>query len=186
MHKPLFERTELSRIGRILGALLVLFGGLALLLQAYLTDILPPRDGFMETSATVIDLEQLGTFKNPTFLVTLEYDISHENNTSEEVRSGQRVEFEQYFGLVESQTVNIHYDPLDASTWRLEPSNNELSEVGLGFLMIIFGALSLSFPTLINWASRQEDFEFKDELDNSDTSGANFYQYDNSSKKTYR
>ena len=79
MIQPLFERTELIRIGRILGALLVLFGGLALLLQAYLIDFLPPRDGFIETSATIIDLEQLGTFKNPRFLVTLSYEIPDEN-----------------------------------------------------------------------------------------------------------
>ncbi len=174
MQKPLFERIELIRFGRILGALLVLFGGLALMLQAYLVDILPPRDGFIETSATVINLEQLGTFKNPTFMVTLTYDVDTENGAVEEVRSGQRVEFEQYFELVKGQSVTIHYNPHDTHNWRLEMNDDELSEVGLGFLMMIFGVLSLSFPTLINWASRQEDFEFKDELDNSEISGANF------------
>ena len=175
MQKPLFERIELIRFGRILGALLVLFGGLALMLQAYVADIFPPRDGFIETSATIIDLEQIGTFKNPTFMITLTYNVAGENNPNEEVRSGQRVEFEQYFELVEGQSVTIHYNPQDTHNWRLELDSDELSEIGLGFLMMILGALSLSFPKLINWASRQEDFEFKDELDNSETSGANLY-----------
>ena len=170
MIQPLFERTELIRIGRILGALLVLFGGLALLLQAYLIDFLPPRDGFIETSATIIDLEQLGTFKNPRFLVTLSYEIPDENGMLQEVRSGQRVEFEQYFELTEGQTVTIQYSQQENSLWRLQLDNDKLSEFGLGFLMIIFGTFSLSFPRLINWASRQEDFEFKDELETSEIS----------------
>ncbi|GAB5493340.1 MAG: hypothetical protein Phog2KO_35550 [Phototrophicaceae bacterium] len=175
MQTPLFERTELIRIGRILGALLVLFGGLALLLQSYVVDIVPPRDGFVETTATIIDLEQLGTFQDPSFMVTLLYEIPDENANFQEVRSGQRVEFEQYFELIEGQTVTIHYNPQENSLWRLELDSDKLSEFGLGFLMIIFGILSLSFPTLINWASRQEDFEFKDELETNETSGVNFY-----------
>lgn len=175
MYQPLFERIELIRIGRILGALLVLFGGLALLLQSYFVDILPSRDGFVGTSAIVTDLEQLGTFQDPSFMVTLLYEVTGENGVLREVRSGQRVEFEQYFELIEGQIVTIHYSPQENDMWRLEEDSGKLSELGLGFLMIFFGALSLSFPTLINWASRQEDFEFKDELETSETSGANSY-----------
>lgn len=184
MPTPLFERSELRPIARKLGALLVLFGGVALLLQAYLVDLLPPRGGFIETSATVMSLERTGTFQDPAFLITLAYDVSDDNGTIQEFRSGRRVEFEQYFELSEGAIVDISYNPRDPYEWRFADRNDKLSEYGLGVLMIIFGAFSLSFPALINWASRQEDFEFTDELDDSKSPGADIHHYDNSSEAT--
>lgn len=174
MHKPLFERGELFHIGRVLGALLVIFGGIALLLQAYFVELRLPRNGFLLSEATVLDLEQTGSFQEPGFMVTLEYDIE-DIEPVETIRSAQRVAFEQYYELAIGQEILIHYDPENTLEWRIEPNDNELSQYGLGFLMVIFGALSLSFPILVSWASRQEDFEFKDELDDDVVSGANSY-----------
>jgi len=173
MYKPLFERGELFNIGRTLGALLVIFGGLALILQAYFVELIPPRNGFVTSQATVLDLEQTGSFQEPGFMVTLEYSVEHES--SDTIRSARRVAFEQYYDLAIGQVINIHYNPDNVAQWRIDSLNNELNQYGLGFLMIIFGVLSLSFPILISWASRQEDFEFTDELDDDVVSGANPY-----------
>ena len=176
MHNPLFERAEIFYIGRKLGALLVLFGGLALIVQSYFGVWFPETDGFLPLTATVIDREQIGSFQNPSFLVTLAYAVPQDDAPAiDQVRSGQQVEFEQYFELIEGQIVTIHYSPQENDMWRLEGDSGKLSELGLGFLMIFFGALSLSFPSLVNWASRQEDFELKDNLETSKTSGVNSY-----------
>lgn len=173
MHNPLFERTELFYIGRKLGALLVLFGGVALIIQSYFSAWFPASDGYLPLTATVIDREQIGSFQNPSFLVTLAYDVIQDGEMIEEVRSGQQVEFEQYFELSVGQVIDIVYNPQNLTEWRINKSNTDLSEYGLGLLMLVFGGFSLLFPTIVRWASRQEDFEFKDELDNIDVSGVN-------------
>ncbi|MGB7341395.1 MAG: DUF3592 domain-containing protein [Phototrophicaceae bacterium] len=174
MHNPLFERAEIFYIGRKLGALLVLFGGLALIVQSYFGVWFPETDGFLPLTATVIDREQIGSFQNPSFLVTLAYAVPQDDAPAiDQVRSGQQVEFEQYFGLSVGQVVDIVYNPQNWTEWRINNSHNDLSEYGLGLLMVLFGGFSLLFPTIVRWASRQEDFEFKDELDNIDVSGVN-------------
>lgn len=172
MQAPLFQRTELRRIARVLGALLVLFGGVALIIQANFDDILPPIRGYVETTGMVIVRERMGTFNEPAFLITLTYDVMTENGGAREVRSGQRVEFEQYYALAEGDVVDLLYNQDDPSEWRVEGENTQLSESGLGILMCIFGILSLTFPRLINWASRQDDFEYTDEFEDSKPSGA--------------
>ena len=164
MIRPLYEKTELLSIGRIISALLILSGGLAMLAQAYFVDLMPRPDGFINTTATVIDLERIGSFQSPSFLVTLEFNIISTVRNFETVRSGQRVAFEQYFELAIGDVVDIYYDPDDFSEWHIR-AQQELSQVGLGILMMILGALSLVFPTLMNWASRRDDFEFKEKLD---------------------
>ncbi|MEM9952301.1 MAG: DUF3592 domain-containing protein [Chloroflexota bacterium] len=158
----LFQRAELLHIGRTLGALLVLFGGLALMVQSYFGVLLPTTDGFQQTVATIIDLERIGTFQSPAFFVTLEYTT---DTHSDNIRSGQQVEFEQYFDLTIGQEIDIRYNPQDMSDWRIEQSRTTLSDYGLGLLMMVFGAFALAFPTILRFASRQEDFELKDELD---------------------
>jgi len=174
MQTPLFYRSDLNNIARILGALLVLFGGIALILQAYLVDLLPPQGGFIEAQAMVITRERTGTFQEPAFLVTVSYDVVDDAGNTEEFRSGQRIDFEQYFELSEGDVVTINYDPRDPYDWRIDDNDNQLSAYGLGALMILFGVLSLAFPALINWASRREDFEFTDGLEDNPSIGAEF------------
>lgn len=165
MQRPLYERAELFSIGRIIGAMLIFSGGLALLIGAYFVDLLPSPDGFINNSANVIYLEQIGSFQEPVFYVALEYDIPRESGGFRTIRSGHGISFEQYSELSVGDVINILYDPQRTSQWRVQAGNDELSQYGLGFLMLIFGALSLSFPALLNWASRRDDFELKDEFD---------------------
>ena len=176
MSLPLFEANELRQIARILGAILFLTGGIVLVLQSYLFDVLPPADGFIDAQAVVVDLKRTGTFQEPAFLVTLEYSVTNANGTSEIMRSGLRVPYEEYRSLSIGDEVQIHYNPRDLFEWRLILPNNTLSEYGLGLLMFIFGALSLSLPPIIAWASRQKDFEYTDE----DDAGAVSYSYGDS------
>ena len=164
MLRPLYEKTELFSIGRIISALLIISGGIALLAQAYFVDLLPRPDGFINTTATVLDLERIGSFQSPEFLVTLEFHITPTIRAIDTVRSGQRVAFEQYFELAVGDVVHIYYNPDDVSEWKIHPQQ-KLSQYGLGILMLVFGTLSLVFPSLINWASRRDDFEFKEQLD---------------------
>ncbi len=164
MLRPLYEKTELFSIGRIISALLIISGGLSLLVQAYFIDLLPRPDGFINTTAEVIHLERVGAFQSPSFLVTVEFNIIPTVRNFTTVRSGQQVAFEQYFELAVGDIVEIYYDPDDVSVWQIQ-AQQELDQVGLGTLMLILGALSLVFPTLINWASRRDDFEFKEKLD---------------------
>lgn len=165
MAAPLFEAYELRRIARVLGAILVLTGGIVLLLQSYLFDVLPPVAGYLEARAQVINLERKGTFQEPAFLVTLSYIVPNNDGTSHELRSGLRVAYEEFRSLSIGDEVEIHYNPNDPFQWRLILPNNTISEYGLGLLMFIFGALSLSLPPIIGWASRQKEFEYTDEED---------------------
>jgi Protein of unknown function (DUF3592) len=171
MSPDLFESYELRRIARRLGAILVLAGGLVLILQAYLFDVLPPTGGFIDTTATVSHLERKGTFQDPAFLVTLTYSIIDANQQSQEMRSGRRVAYEDYRSLSIGDRVQIHYNPNDPFEWRLILPENELSEYGLGLLMVVFAAFSLSFPVILGWASRQKDFDYTDELDDAQALG---------------
>jgi hypothetical protein len=176
MPAPLFEANDLRRIARILGAILVLTGGIVLLLQSYWFDVLPPAEGFIDARATVADLKRTGTFQEPAFLVTLDYFVVDADGTERELRSGRRVAYEAYRSLSIGDEVQIHYNPIDPFEWRLILPNNTLSEYGLGLLMFIFGALSLSLPPIMSWASRQKDFDFTDE----DDAGAVSYTYGDS------
>jgi hypothetical protein len=176
MPAPLFEAYELRRIARFLGAILVLVGGIVLLMQSYMFDVLPPSEGFVDAKAVVLQLERTGTFQEPAFLVTLNYQAIDEDGISREMRSGRRVAYEQYRSLTIGDEVQIHYNPKDPFEWRLIQANNTISEYGLGLLMFIFGALSLSLPVILGWASRQKDFEYTDE----DDAGAVTYPYGNS------
>lgn len=165
MQWSLYERTELLSIGRVISAILIFSAGLALLAQAYFVDLLPPPDGFIAIRAEVLHMEQVGTFQEPIFYILLEYHLALHPAGIEIVRSGQGISFEQYFELSVRDELDIYYDPQDKTEWRMLPRNDELSQYGLGFLMVIFGILSLSFPALVNWASRRDDFEFNDDLD---------------------
>jgi hypothetical protein len=176
MPVPLFEAYELRRIARFLGAILVLTGGIVLLLQSYMFDVLPPAEGYIDAKATVLHLERTGTFQDPAFLVTLGYRVVSPEGVSREMRSGRRVPYEQYRRLTIGDEVQIHYNPIDPFEWRLIQANNTISEYGLGLLMFIFGALSLSLPVILGWASRQKDFEYTDE----DDAGAVTYPYGDS------
>jgi len=188
MQSPLFLTSELRHIARVLGALLMVFGGLALLLQGYAGNIFPPATGFVENDAVVVSKERTGTFREPGFLVTLVYTVTDEKGITEEIRSGHRVEFEQYFQLTEGDAVEIHYNPANPHEWRMV-SEDSISEYGLGLLMVILGCLSLAFPALISWASRQDDFEAdipepKNPTTRNTISGAMIYSYDNTHKTT--
>lgn len=184
MQSPLFLTSELRRIARILGALLVLCGGLALLLQGYLGTVFPPTAGFIETDAQVISRERTGTFREPGFFITLTYVAVDNTGDTSQIRSGHRVEFEQYFDLTEGDIVEIHYNPADPYEWRLV-IDDRISEYGLGLLMVIFGCMSLAFPALISWASRQEDFEQADiPKTHNKSRGATRFSHDNTQHKT--
>jgi len=160
------ERFELRQLSRNIGALLLVFGGLALILQSFWADVLPPPDGFMEVQAVVMNKEQRGTFQDPLFSVTLAYDIESTNGAMEELRSGRRVPLEVYYALSEGQLVTTYYNPSDTFEWRLnlDLTDNSLEDYALGIIMMVFGGFSLIFPTIVRWASREEDFQYTEEL----------------------
>lgn len=177
MDTPLFEGLELRRASRTIGALLTIVGGLVMLFQAYLIHVLPPVDGFQETTAIVGNLEQTGTFREPAFLVSLVYTVFDDNDLVEDVRSGRRVEFEIYHTLSEGDEVQIHYNPQDPFEWRLIVPDSKLSDYGLGLAMLIFGVFSITFPWLVRWGSRQQDFDLTDEWDDNSSLGVTTYRY---------
>lgn len=177
MSTSLFESSELRGASRTIGALLTIVGGLVMLFQAYLVHVLPPADGFQETTAIVSNLEQTGTFREPAFLVSLIYAASNDNGLVEDVRSGRRVEFEIYHTLSEGDEVQIHYNPQDLFEWRLIVPDSKLNDYGLGLAMLIFGIFSLAFPWIVRWGSRQQDFELTDEWDDNSFLGATTYPY---------
>ncbi|MGJ3240196.1 MAG: hypothetical protein ACFE0Q_15925 [Anaerolineae bacterium] len=156
----LFERGVLMRDVRLLSAVLLLVSGVTVLLQAYFIRYLPPEDGFLETSATVVTLDQTGSFQYPNFMAMLTYEIPGTTGTPQQVRSGQLIDFEQYFRLSVGQTITIHYNPQNVVQWRIEPSQSDLGQYSLGFLMVSLGGLIFIFPMLASWASRRDDFEF--------------------------
>lgn len=163
MAGPLFEGPELRQASRVLGALLMIVGGAMMLFQTYLVHILPPADGFQETTALVTKLERVGTFRNPAFLVSLSYPISDEDGETQRMIGSQRVDFEIYYTLSEGDSVQIHYNAENPFDWYFVRIDNSLSDYALGLIMLIFGLFSLIFPVIVRWGSRQEDFELTDE-----------------------
>jgi hypothetical protein len=176
MDTALFDGQELREVSRMLAALLTIVGGIVMLFQTYLVYLLPPADGFQETTAIVSNLEQTGTFREPAFLVSLSYTVSIDG-LAEEMRSGRRVDFEIYHTLSKGDEVQIHYNPQDPFEWRLIVSDSKLSDYGLGLIMLIFGMFSLTFPRIVRWGSRQQDFELTDELDDNPSLGVTSYRY---------
>lgn len=167
MARPLFEGPELRQASQVLGALLLIVSGVVMLIQTYLVTILPPEDGFYETTATVVTLERTGTFRYPAFLVSLSYQAYDKDGQQEEIRSGQRVEFEIYHALSKGDEVQIHYNPDDVYDWRLVMKDRKLEHYALGLIMLLLGIIAICLPSLLRWGSRQRDFELTDEWDNN-------------------
>ncbi|MDQ7035397.1 MAG: DUF3592 domain-containing protein, partial [Anaerolineae bacterium] len=150
---------DIRRASRIIGALLTIVGGLVIAFQGFATDMLPPADGFVRADAIITRIEQRGTFRDPTFAITLAYTVTDTDGRSEDLRSGKRVEFDVYDALSEGETVTIGYNPSDPYEWRLLAdfhSNNKLNDYALGLLMVLFGGFSLIFPTIVRLASRED------------------------------
>lgn len=156
---------DMRRASRMIGALLLIVGGLVIAFQGFLDDMLPPADGFVRVDAEVVTLEQRGTFREPAFSITLAYSVTKPDGTIEEFRSGRRVEFEVFNTLSQGATVTIDYNPKDPYEWRLTDdfSQNELSDYALGLLMVVFGGFSLIFPAIVRLASREDDFSYQQE-----------------------
>ena len=156
---PSINWRELRRISRTIGALLTIVGGVVVLLQIVLGGWSPVPHGFDTTSATVISREQVGTFQNPAFLVTLQY-ATNESDTDELLRSGRRVEYELYRNLPHGTEVTIQYNLDKPFEWRITqtPVPPNVSDYGLGLLMIVLGTFSLIFPFIVRLASREDDF----------------------------
>ena len=158
---------DMRRASRIIGALLLIVGGLVIAFQGFLYDMLPPADGFVRVDAEVITLEQRGTFREPAFSITLAYRVTKPDGTIEEFRSGRRVEFEVFNTLAQGDTVTIDYNPKDPYEWRLTDdfSQNKLSDYALGLLMVVFGGFSLIFPAIVRLASREDDFSYQQQTE---------------------
>lgn len=152
---PSINWRELRSISRTIGSLLTIVGGLVLLVQIGLGDLTPVPQGYQSETAKVFSREQVGTFQNPAFLVTLEYDISNEI-----IRSGRRVDYELYRSVPTGTEVTIQYNMNDPFEWRItrSPQATTFSDYGIGLLMVIIGGFSLVFPSIVRLASREEDF----------------------------
>jgi hypothetical protein len=165
MNVPLFQRGELLRISRIIGSLLSFVTGLVLIAQTFIIDLVPPPAGYAEAQAVVAAKYQRGTFIEPAFSVTLEYQILHKNGDHQQIRSGLRVDFEEYFRITVGETLRIHYDTNNPYTWQIIRQKSGPRDYALGILMGLIGLLSLLFPMIISLASRQKDFEFSEQIE---------------------
>ena len=156
---PSINWRELRRISRTIGALLTIVGGVVVLLQIGLGGWLPVPQGFDSVSAVVTSREQVGTFQNPAFLVTLQY-TTESATVGELLRSGRRVEYELYRNLPQGTEVTIQYNVDNPFEWRITrtPVPPTVSDYGLGLLMIVLGSFSLVFPFIVRLASREDDF----------------------------
>ncbi len=170
MYSSLANDAEFPRLARLIGALLTIVGGVALLMQTVGDEILPPPDGYRETRAEVVDRTRRGTFQDPAFSVTLTYPAlrppqnataSDTDATPETIRSGRRVPFETYYALSEGQQVTIHYKTDDPFEWRLEARPAYSSTPGpyaFGVLMIVIGLFVLALPVILRLALRDDEF----------------------------
>lgn len=162
MHSPLAKESDFPRLARIIGALLTIVGGVALLFQAVGDDILPPPNGYHETRAEVVDRTRRGTFREPAFSVTLLYPVTADDGDRDMIRSGRRVPFEVYNALSETAYVTIHYNPDDPFEWQIEDRPSYSGSPGpyaFGVLMIAIGLFVLLLPVILRVALRYEDFD---------------------------
>jgi hypothetical protein len=177
MHSPLANDAEFPRLARLIGALLTIVGGVALLMQTVGDEILPPPDGYREARAEVVDRTRRGTFQEPAFSVTLAYPAlrppenataSSAESSPEMIRSGRRVPFETYYALSEGQQVTIHYNSDDPFEWRLEVHPAYSGTPGpyaFGVLMIVIGLFVLALPVILRLALRDDEFDpFPDDV----------------------
>jgi len=148
------------QVSRIIGALLTIAGGLVVAFESFFYMRLPPSDGFIRAEATVLSHEQRGTFREPAFSLTLQYRIKVENEPETQIRSGRRVQFEVYYALEDGETVMIEYNPHDPFEWRVTYhfSRSAINDYALGVIMITLGLFSITLPTIIRLASREDDF----------------------------
>ena len=170
---------DVRRVSRIIGALLTITGGLVLVFQGFLYDVLPPADGFVRTEAEITSLEQRGTFREPAFSMILAYTVTDTEGNTRELRSGQRVDYDVFVALTNGAEVTIEYNPADPYEWRLvdDFSNSKLNDYALGLLMIMFGGFSLAFPMIVRLASREEDFRYPEETQTKEPKEQNHNDY---------
>jgi hypothetical protein len=170
---------DVRRVSRIIGALLTIVGGLVIVFQGFLYDVLPPPDGFVRVEAVVTSLEQRGTFREPAFSITLAYPVTAKDGNTQELRSGRRVDFDVFNVLSEGAKVTIEYNPADPYEWRLmdDFGSSKLNDYALGLLMVIIGGFSLAFPMIIRLASREDDFRYPEETQTQEQKEQNLNHY---------
>lgn len=156
----------LRRLAYGLGIALIALSALSIVSQTIMADLLPPPDGFVQTQAVVTTTLQRGTFHNPSFSVTLAYEVVDRAGHIEALRSGQRVPFEVYNALSEDDVVTVYYDPDDVYNWRLESSlqTRAAAFFMIEFLMMVAGALLVALPALLRHGLRMDDFDFNRDL----------------------
>lgn len=154
------------RVAWGLGCAIFMLSGLSVLWQTVAADFLPPLDGYVQTQAVVTSVQQRGTFRNPSFSVTLAYDVPTQENTFEELRSGQRVPFEAYNVLAEGDVITVYYDPDNVYNWRLSSSlhNQTADFYAWEFLLMVIGVFVIATPMLLRFALRMDDFDFNQDL----------------------
>lgn len=173
----LFYRTELKRLIRIMAASLLFVSGSVLILQARYATVFPPIPGHVQTKGTVLLRQLVGTFKDPAFFVTVSFNALGTDGTTYELRSGQRVSYDQYHALQVGDHIALQYDANNPYNWQLIPTGDTVSQYGLGVFMMMMGIFGLTLPSLINWAVRQDDFAYSDQTNlnpNSETSEQNY------------
>lgn len=144
---------------RWLAASLIAVGLLLILYRAVFVYVLMPQPaGQVQVQAIVTNREQRGTFQEPAFSITLGYVVEE---SGDEIRSGQRVSFEDYQALAVGDAVMIAYDSRDPYRWELlgDPTQVSLRDLAPGILIALAGVFVLASPAVLRHASREEDFE---------------------------
>jgi hypothetical protein len=171
---------DMRRASRIIGAVLTMVGGFVIAFQSFLSAKLPPMDGFTRVEATVIQLDKRGTFREPTFQITLVFPVTQADGSVKEHRSGRKVDFAVFDALSKGDRVKIDYNTHNPYEWRLIDDfyKDELSDYALGLLMILLGSFSLVFPTIVRLASREDDFRYPEDLKAENRKEQTSYHYD--------
>jgi hypothetical protein len=164
MKVTLFQRGELLRMARIIAALLSLVAGIVLIAQTMITDLVPAPAGYAETQAQVVGKYQRGTFSEPAFSLTLRYSATDQGQAETEIRSGLRVEYDQYYRTAVGDLVHIYYDSDAPYSWQIVEHKSGARDYAPGIMLALIGGMLWLFPLIINLASRQEDFEFSEEM----------------------
>jgi len=164
MNTPL-TNWRMGKRGLQVGGFVLILIGFWWLFGDTLAIYVSPQRGLITREATVISLDQRGTFQEPAFSVTLSYDVEDESGTMTTIRSGQRVEYSTYARLSLDDVVMIRFDPIAPHEWTLLalPEDNLFTHKMIPAAALMIGGLLLMLlPWLLRVGSRAGDFERND------------------------
>lgn len=147
-----------KRLAQVGGLVMVMIGLVWILGQSFAVYVSPQR-GLITAEATVISLDQRGTFQEPAFSITLSYPLAAGEGTTT-IRSGKRVDYATYSRLALDDVVTVRFDPVAPHEWTLlTPITDPIRSLIPAAALIAGGLLLALFPWMLRLGSRAGDFE---------------------------